>query len=92
VVFINDFGPLAASVFEAGEPVASGPPGPSCLGFTVALDRPGLGVSRSVMPGFFRIAKSIFSKIASGFANGSPYLASNYAVWASRYKRNKGSH
>jgi hypothetical protein len=36
-------------------------------GFPAVLGRRGFGVGRSVAPGFFRIAKSVFSKIASNF-------------------------
>ena len=35
--------------------------------FPAALGRRGFGMGRSVVPGFFRIAKSVFSKIASRF-------------------------
>ena len=44
-----------------------GPFGLVCGGFPAALGRRGFGVGRSVVPGFFRIAKSVFSKIASSF-------------------------
>ena len=66
-VFIRDFGPLAASIFEGAEPLPLGRFGPMTGGFPAVLGRRGFGVGRSVAPGFFRIAKSVFSKIASNF-------------------------
>ena len=63
-VFIRDFGPLAASVFKGAELAEFEP---VCGGFPAGPDRRGFGVSCSVMPGFFRIAKSVFSKIANRF-------------------------
>src|SRR5580698_3924087 len=65
-VFINDLGPLAASVFEGAEP-APWAFGLVIGGFAAASGLRGFGVGRSVVPGFFRIAKSVFSKIASSF-------------------------
>src|SRR5580692_3237671 len=58
-VFIRDFGPLAASVFKGAELAAAGPVGLVCGGFPADPGRRGFGVNCSVMPGFFRIAKSV---------------------------------
>jgi hypothetical protein len=92
-VFINDFGPLAASVFEGAEPAALGPIGPVCRTFPATLGRRGFGVSRSVTPGFFRIAKSAFSMSASSFGElGEHTWAQTTRSVQADTSETKGSH
>src|ERR1700733_4238216 len=64
-VFIRDFGPLAASIFEGAEPLPLGRFGPMTGGFPAVLGRRGFGVGRSAARGFSRIAKPLFSKFPS---------------------------